>query len=147
MADNEVNMGWGDADEAPNGAEGDARAAGAVQDGADGGLPRGGGEQEEAEEIGDGGQLKYVSFMAANAATNAGIAEKTVSYIKWAGVDPGGDMDTVMLGGEQAPFATFWGSLEEITEKTADVMVIGSDPATAPCSASRFRRTSTSSRR
>ena len=82
--------------------------------------------------------------MTANAATNAGIAEKTASYIKWAGVDPGGDLDPVMLGGEQAPFVTFWGSSEEIAEKTADVMVIGSDPRDCD---SRSRRTLTSSPR
>ena len=55
MADNDVNMGWGDADEVHNDADGDARAGGAVPDGADGGIPGGGGEQEEAEEIGDSG--------------------------------------------------------------------------------------------
>ena len=53
-------------------------------------------------------------------------------------------MDTVMLGGEQAPFVTFWGSSEEIAEKTADVMVIGSDPRDCD---SRSRRTLTSSPR
>ena len=102
MANNDANMGWGHADEAPNGAEGNARAGEAAPDGPDGGGPGSGGEKEEEEMGGDGGQLKYVSNMTANAATNAGIAEKTVAYLKERGVEPGGDMDPVMLGGEHA---------------------------------------------
>ena len=37
MANNNVNMGWGDADEAHDGAENEARAGAAAPDGADGG--------------------------------------------------------------------------------------------------------------
>ena len=128
MANNNVNMGWGDTDEAHDGAENDARAGAAAPDGADGGGPGDGGGQQEEEVVGDGGQLKYVSYMTANAASNAGIAEATVAHLKARGVEPGGDMDPVMLGGEQAPFVTFWGVPEELIEKTEEFMVIGSDP-------------------
>ena len=37
-------------------------------------------------------------------------------------------METVLLGEEAAPLATCWGDLEELAEKTEDVMVVGSDP-------------------
>ena len=129
MANNDANMGWGDADEAPNGDANDARAGAADPDGADGGGPGAGGGQQEEEVIGDGGQLKYVSYMMANSTTNAGIAEATVMQLKARGVEPGGDLDTVVLGGEQTPLVTFWGiPQQELIEKTEDVMVIGSDP-------------------
>ena len=90
--------------------------------------PGNGGEQQEEEVVGDGGQLKYVSYMMANAASNAGIAEATVAHLKARGVEPGGDLDTVVLGGEQTPLVTFWGVPQELIEKTEDVMMIGSDP-------------------
>ena len=128
MANNNANMGWGDAEEAREGAENDARAGGEVPDGEDGGGPGAGGGQQEEEAVGDGGQLKYVSYMMANAASNAGITEATVAHLKARGVEPGGDMDTVVLGGEQTPLVTFWGIPQELIEKTEDVVVIGSDP-------------------
>ena len=121
-------MGWGDADEAREGAENDARAGAEVPDGEDGGGPGAGGGQQEEEVVGDGGQLKYVSYMMANSGTNAGIAEATVAHLKARGVEPGGDLDTVVLGGEQTPLVTFWGVPQELIEKTEDVVVIGSDP-------------------
>ena len=40
MANNDVNMGWGDADEAPNGAEGDAHAGAAAPGGPGAGAAR-----------------------------------------------------------------------------------------------------------
>ena len=39
MANNDANMGWGDREEVPNEAEGDARRAGEGPDGRDGGRP------------------------------------------------------------------------------------------------------------
>ena len=56
----------------------------------------------EEEVVGDGGQLKYVSYMTANAATNAGIADRiaeaTVMHLKARGVversRAGGEVET-----------------------------------------------------
>ena len=59
---------------------------------------------------------------------NAEIARTSIDYVKARGVETGGDMETVMLGEEAAPLATYWGDLAELAEKTEDIMVIGSDP-------------------
>ena len=107
---------------------GDARPAGVVPDGRDGGNPEGQGEAKGMMEGATGGSLNYVSFMNAVGANNAEISRASIDYIKAREVEAGGEMEPVMLGEESAPLATFWGDLVALATGTEDVMVIGSDP-------------------
>ena len=121
-------MGWGDREEVPNEAEGDARRAGEGPDGRDGGSPEGQAEPMEMLEDATDGALKYVVHMNAPGKTNNEIARSTIDYVKSLDVEVGGEMEAVMLGEDSAPLATYWGGLEELADKAEDVMVVGSDP-------------------
>ena len=72
------------------------------------------------------GALKYITYMSADGAGNADIARATAEYVKACGVDAEGEMETVILGEEPAPLATYWGSLAALEELTTNVMVVGS---------------------
>ena len=66
--------------------------------------------------------------MHAAGKTNAEIARATIDYLKSREVEMGGDVEAVLLGEDPAPLATYWGGLEELADKTEDIMVVGSDP-------------------
>ena len=70
----------------------------------------------------------HITYMSADGAGNADIARATAEYVKACGVDAEGEMETVILGEEPAPLATYWGSLAALEELTTNVMVVGSDP-------------------
>ena len=88
MANNDANMGWGDREEAPFEAEGEARPAGEGPDGRDGGRPEGQGEAREMMVGATDGALNYVTYMSAAGKTNAEIARTSIDYIKTPGWEP-----------------------------------------------------------